>query len=149
MRHRMPGQRVALRQLTVQFGQLRLQSGELPGPVMAATIQLLFQGIRSLCIGGALLSGGDQGRDAPFQLGVLADGQVILPDKGAALKDLPADAQQGLAAGGTGQARHRLVGTGVYGTEFPHGAGLPPGGAGQSQLPQFRAAVHPAGHGRA
>ena len=78
-----------------------------------------------------------------------ADGQVILPDKGAALKDLPADAQQGLAAGGTGQARHRLVGTGVYGTEFPHGAGLPPGGAGQSQLPQFRAAVHPAGHGRA
>lgn len=74
---------------------------------MAATIQLLFQGIRSLCIGGALLSGGDQGRDAPFQLGILADGQVILPDKGAALKDLPADAQQGLAAGGTGQARHQ------------------------------------------
>ena len=60
---------------------------------MAATIQLLFQGIRSLCIGGALLSGGDQGRDAPFQLGVLADGQVILPDKGAALKNLPADPQ--------------------------------------------------------
>ena len=76
-------------------------------------------------------------------------GQARLADKGAALKDLPADAQQGLAAGGTGQARHRLVGTGVYGTEFPHGAGLPPGGAGQSQLPQFRAAVHPAGHGRA
>ena len=65
------GQLRALRPAALQVGPLRLQRRQLAGLVVAAAVQLPLQGVPGLREGGVLLAGGDQGGDAPLQLGIL------------------------------------------------------------------------------
>ena len=109
-------------------------------------VQLLFQSGRGFGVGGVLLTGGDQGGDAALQLGVLVHGQSVLADKGAALKNLPGDAQQNLAAVGSGQTGVFLSGAGVDGLKLPHGSSCPPGFPQQGQSLSAGDTVHPPLH---
>ena len=106
-------QRVQLRQRGAQLVGLPFQGGYEPCLVVLAAVQLLFQAVVGLGVGGVLLTGGDQGGDAALQLGVLVHGQSVLADKGAALKHLPGHAQQHLAGVLAGNARNGRAGTGI------------------------------------
>ena len=106
-------QRVQLRQRGAQLVGLPFQGGDEPCLVVPAAVQLLFQAVVGLGVGGVLLAGGDQGGNAALQLSVLVHGQSVLADKGAALKHLPGHAQQHLAGVLAGNARNGRTGTGV------------------------------------
>ena len=131
----------------VQPGLLLLQLRDQAGFVVAAAVQLFFQPIIAFGIGYILLTCGQQGGDAAFQLRVLGHGQSALPDEGAALEYLPGDAQQGLAQVLTGDIGHRLGGAGIGAGEVTHG-GADAAGAAQDG-PQLTAGVqvHAALHG--
>ena len=138
----------------VRFGELAadvlgfgLQDGYLARLIVAAAVQLLFQGVGRLCIRGILIAGGDESGDAALQAGVLGNGDTGLADKGAALIDLPADTQQRFPAVLTRQAGEALAGAGVKSLEISHGGRLAAGGPNQGQLVCPGAAVHPAAHG--
>ena len=93
-------------QLLLDLRKLGLQGRELATLIKTAAVQLFFQGVVSLCIRSVFLTGRDEGSHAAFQPGILCDGQPTLADKGAALKNLPADAQEGLSAVRSGQPLH-------------------------------------------
>ena len=78
-------------QLLLNLRKLRFQGRELAALIETAAVQLLFQSVIGLCIRGILVAGGNEGRYAALQAGVLRDGQSALADEGAALKDLPTD----------------------------------------------------------
>ena len=128
------GQITGFLQLALGLLELCFQGGQLAGFVMAAAVCLLFQGVGGFGIGGVLLAGCNEGGDAPLQTGILADGESRLTDEGAALKDLPADPQQGLAAGLACQLRNLVAGAGVDCLKFSHGSCLPAGGPGKREL---------------
>ena len=135
--------------LPLDLRQLRLRGGDAPGAVVPPLVQLLFQGGLRLGIGGVLLSGGDEGDDAPLQLGVGGDTQTSLPDEGAALKHLTGNAQQLFAAVLPGQVGDRLLGAGIAGGELPHRRSGAPGVADQGQVPAGHGAIHAPLHGSA
>ena len=135
--------------LSADLLALRLPLRDAAGPVVSPAVQLAAQGVAGLGVGGPLLSGGDQGEDAALQLRAGTDAQVALADHGAALKDLPGDAQKGLPAARGGQLRDGLCRPGPAGGEGPHGGGLPPGLPEDGELAEAAGAVHPAGHGGA
>ena len=116
---------------------------------MTAAIQLFFEDGGGFGIGNILLTGGDQGGHPPLQSYILADRQARLPDEGAALKDLAADAQQRFAAVLACQARYGVAGSGIYRLEIRHRRGGTAGGAGQGQFVLTGAAVQTAAHGAA
>lgn len=72
-----------------------------------------------------------------------------LADEGAALKDLPTDAQQGLAAIRPGQSLYRGGGAGVDSLEVRHRGGLPPGGPGDGEIGAVSVTFQSPGHGAA
>lgn len=86
----------------MQLRDVPLQRRDLAGLVVFAAVQLLFQALVGLGEGGILLAGGDEGGDAPLQLGALAHGQRILTDESAAFPHVTGDAQQ-LLTGRSGQ----------------------------------------------
>ena len=142
-------QSVQLGELAADVLQLGFQNGYLARFVVPPAVQLLFQGIGGLCIRGILLAGGDEGGDAALQSGVLGNGYAGLADKGAALVNLPADAQQRLAAVLARQTGETVAGPGVKGLEIAHGGGLAAGGPCQGQLVGSRTAVQTPAHGGA
>ena len=141
------GQLLLTAQGVVHPEKLLLQGGDQAGFVVAAAVQLFFQPIIAFGIGYILLTCGQQGGDAAFQLRVLGHGQSALPDEGAALEYLPGDAQQGFAQVLTGDIGHRLGGAGIGAGEVTHG-GADAAGAAQDG-PQLTAGVqvHAALHG--
>ena len=116
---------------------------------MAAAVQLLFQRVGGLGIGRVLLAGGDQGGDSLFKARVLTDGKACLTDKGAALIDLSADAEQRLAAALSGKTGKLVAGSGVNRFEITQGGGLAFCLPEKGQFIAPNAAVQTAGHGRA
>ena len=136
-------------QLLLDLRELRLQGRELAALIETAAVQLLFQSVIGLCIRGILVAGGNEGRYAALQAGVLRDGQSALADEGAALKDLPTDAQQSLAAIRPGQSLYRGGGAGVDSLEVRHRGGLPPGGPGDGEVGAVSVTFQPSGHGAA
>lgn len=82
-------------QRILQLGDFLLQCRDLSGGAVGSPgVQLLFQPLIALGVGGVLLASGDQSSDAALQLGVLIHRQSILTDEGAAQKHLPWNAQQ-------------------------------------------------------
>ena len=136
-------------QLLLDLRELRLQGRELAALIETAAGQLLFQSVIGLCIRGILVAGGNEGRYAALQTGVLRDGQSTLTDEGAALKDLPTDAQQSFAAIRPGQSLYRGGGAGVDSLEVRHRGGLPPGGPGDGEVGAVSVTFQPSGHGAA
>ena len=118
----LPGQRI------LQLGDFLLQCRDLSGGAVGSPgVQLLFQPLIALGVGGVLLASGDQSSDAALQLGVLIHRQSILTDEGAAQKHLPWNAQQVLTGLGGGDAGDGVGGAGVGETGVTHGGGGPPG----------------------
>ena len=136
-------------QLLLDLRKLRFQGRELAALIETAAVQLLFQSVIGLCIRGILVAGGNEGRYAALQAGVLRDGQSTLADEGAALKDLPTDAQQSLAAIRPGQSLYRGGGAGVDSLEVRHRGGLPPGSPGDGEVGAVSVTFQPSGHGAA
>ena len=136
-------------QLLLDLRKLRFQGRELSALIETAAVQLLFQSVIGLCIRGILVAGGNEGRYAALQTGVLRDGQSTLTDEGAALKDLPTDAQQSFAAIRPGQSLYRGGGAGVDSLEVRHRGGLPPGGPGDGEVGAVSVTFQPSGHGAA
>ena len=138
---------VQLGQLLRQFLQLGFYGGKLSVFIVASAVQLFFQPLLHLGIGGVLFTGRDQRGNAPFQTGVLRNGKSRLPDEGTAFKDLPVDPQQHLAAVLPGHAGNRIPGSGKYGLEISHGCVGSAGGTSDGQLPAAHQAVDPSAHG--
>ena len=76
---------------------LPLQLGQLPAAVEAALALPGAQPLVRLAVGGLLLTGGDDGADALFQLRAARHGDGALPDEGGAAKNVPVHAGQHLA----------------------------------------------------
>ena len=71
----LPGQRI------LQLGDFLLQCRDLSGGAVGSPgVQLLFQPLIALGVGGVLLASGDQSSDAALQLGVLIHRQSILAE---------------------------------------------------------------------
>jgi len=118
----LPGQRI------LQLGDFLLQCRDLAGGAVGSPgVQLLFQPLIALGVGGVLLASGDQSSDAALQLGVLIHRQSVLTDEGAAQKHLPWNAQQILTGLGGGDAGDGVGGAGVGEMGVPHGGGGPSG----------------------
>ena len=117
--------------------------------VAPAAVQLFFQSLVGLSIGGVLLAGSDQGGDAALQLSVMLYRQRILANKGAALKDLPRHTQQLLSRVQRGKSLHGGGGAGVGAGESAHRcvgtARVSQQGAGAA----VRQQIHPPLHGGA
>ena len=107
----------------MQQVDLPLQRGDKAGFVVAAAVELLLQPLVCLGVGGVLLTRGDEGGNAPLQLGVLLHGQRVLPDEGTAFKYLTRHAQQHLTRILRGDARHGRGGAGVGAGELAHRRG--------------------------
>ena len=117
---------VELGELACTAGQFRLLLLQLRDAAHAlvdlAAVEPLLELSLHLGVGYILLPGGNQGGDAGLQLRGGADGQgAALSDEGGALIDLPAYAQQHLAAGVGGQAGDGLLGAGIHGGEAAKG----------------------------
>ena len=128
-------QAVHLLQLALQVGDLLLQHRDLTGGAVApAAVQLLLQPVPHLGVGHIFLTGGNERGDAPFQLCVAVHRQRALPDKSAALKDLPGDTQQCLAGILAVDTRHSGGGIGVGAGKVTHGGVGPAGVPAEGKL---------------
>ena len=132
-----------------QVVHLQLQRGDLPGFVVTAAVQLLFQTV--VCLGkrGLLLTGRNERGDAPLQLRVLIHGKARLADESAALKYLARHTEQRLAEVGAGDIRHGcrriIIGTG----ELAHRGVGAPRRAQDSIVLTATAQIHASLHGAA
>ena len=107
-------------QRLVQLADLPLQGGDLTGFVVPAAVQLLFQPLIRLGVGGLLLTGGDKSGDAPLQFRILVYDQRALADEGTAGKHLRGNAQQLLAGVPCRNAGYRRCRTGKSTGEVAH-----------------------------
>ena len=116
---------------------------------MLPAVPLAAEGVAGLRVGAAFLPGGDERQDAALQLGAGGDAEAALADHGAALEDLPGDAEKGLTAVPGAELRDGLRRSGAEGGEGAHGGVLAAGLPQESHVPEAGGAVHPAGHGGA
>ena len=114
-------------------------------PLALPVAQLLV----GLGVGGLLLTGGDDGVDALFQLRAAGDGHGALFDEGAAAEHVPADAGQQLAGVLAVHALHGDGGAGIDGGEVAHRRALGAGAAGEGDVAALGAQLHAAFHRRA
>ena len=131
-----PGELLQLLPAGLHLGKLSLQLWNAAHALVhLPPVEPLLQTPLRLGVGHVLLPGGHQSGDAPLQLRGRLDGQrAALPQKGGALKHLPAHPQQQLPAVGPGQAGDGLLGAGIHRLKGPEG-GVPLGGAADGDVP--------------
>ena len=116
-----------------QGGYFRLQQRDGAGAVILALVELPLQAGLRLGKGDFFFTGGNEGIDAPLQIGVSVDGHAAGGDEGAALVHALGHTQQRFAAAQSVQTTGGGVRSGVGAGKHTHGAVGALGAAAQGQ----------------